>query len=110
MGFRWTAKRLLYRWGVDEPQVLSPERDVGRARHLLQDLLDSRPEAARETGARLILSLLELEEEYMRQIRDLRVLVAASGAEADDLRGALAQREAELRRIKEILLGRAGGS
>lgn len=86
------------------------ERDITRARAMLEGLLESHPPAAHETGARLVLSLLELEEDYVRLIADLRIRAAASGAEADDLRGVLAQREAELRRIKDILLGRAGGS
>jgi hypothetical protein len=88
----------------------NPQRDVARARSLLEDLSASGEPAARDTGARLILSLLEVEGAYLRQIEDLRTRLAAMGAESDDLRGLLAQREAELRRIKEILLGRATGS
>ncbi len=87
-----------------------PDRDITRARGLLEGLLESHPPAAHETGARLVLSLLDLEEGYVRLIADLRIRAAVAGAEADDLRGVLAQREAELRRIKDILLGRAGGS
>ncbi|HXI01779.1 MAG TPA: hypothetical protein VNI57_01255, partial [Candidatus Saccharimonadales bacterium] len=88
----------------------SPGRDVSRARDLLEEVLADYPGAPREMGARLILSLLDAEESFRRQIDELRAQVAASGSESDDLKAALAQREAELRRIKEILLGRAGGS
>jgi hypothetical protein len=88
----------------------NPQRDVARARSLLEDLLASGEPAARAPGARLVLSLVEMEGIYLRQIEDLRTRLAAMGAESDDLRGLLAQREAELRRIKEILLGRATGS
>lgn len=88
----------------------NPKRDIGRARGLLEDLVETYPQSARETGASLVLSLLELEEGYVQLIVDLRTRAASAGAEADDLRGILAQRESELRRIKEILLGRTGGS
>ena len=88
----------------------NPGRDAARARILLEDLLASGEPVVREAGARLILSLLEIEGAYRQQIEDLRIRMATMGAESDDLRGLLAQREMELRRIKEILLGRATGS
>lgn len=87
----------------------SPARDVARARGLLEEFLETDPPAARAEGARLILGLLDVEGRYEEQIRELRGRAAVAGAEADDLRIALAQKEAELRRIKEILLGRTGG-
>lgn len=86
-----------------------PGRDVERASGLLERYLETGPPPDREAGARLILQLLELERRCGQQVEELRGRAAVSGSEAEDLRVALAQKEAELKRIKEILLGRSGG-
>lgn len=84
-------------------------RDVTRSRKLLEEYLATGPTEPEGTSARLVAGLLRAEAEQTAVIAELRGRVAAAGAESEDLRVTLAQREAELRRIKEILLGRAGG-
>jgi hypothetical protein len=87
----------------------SESRDTVRAASLLEEYVRTEPDPSEEASARLILGLLDLERLCADLIGELRGKAAASGAESEDLRLALAQREAELRRIKDILLGRSGG-
>ncbi len=57
----------------------------------------------------LILSLLALEAEKEQTILDLRAQIDASKGESEGLKAALAQREEELRKIKDILLEKQPG-
>ncbi len=100
----------LYTLALIEARPESPARDVPRARRLLQEVLKSDPEPRREAEARFILALLRIEEERTREIHALQTRLAVSEADADLLRSALEQREEELRRIKEILLGESPGN
>jgi hypothetical protein len=100
----------LFTLGVFSALPDSPSRDVQRARALLQQSLAAGGAASSGQAIRLILALLAREEELDRSIADLKVQIDASRAEADETRTLLAQRETELRRIKEILLGKTPGS
>jgi hypothetical protein len=100
----------LYTLALIEARPDSPARDVPRARRLLREVLGSKPAPRRETEARFILALLEMEEDRTREIHALRARLAVSEADANLLRLALDQREEELRRIKEILLGESPGN
>ena len=86
-----------------------PGRDLPLARDLLRRYLGAQPDAAGEAEARLILSLLDREEEAARAVADLRAQIESMRGAESELRSALAQREEELRKIKEILLGSTPG-
>jgi len=88
----------------------SPSRDIERARVLLQQSLAAGGPAASAQATRLILALLTQEEDLNRSIADLRTQIEASHTETEETKTLLAQRETELRRIKEILLGKTPGS
>jgi hypothetical protein len=87
----------------------APQRDVPKARAYLEQVIASRPAAAREIEASLILALLDAEEVHAAAAADLRSQLAAARTESDELRVALASREAELKKIKEILLEKTPG-
>ena len=101
---RWEA---VYQRALLAATPDDPGRNVPLARDLLGQVLESKPAAERESEARLILALLDLEEGSARAIGDLRSQIETMKAEGEEIRSALAQREDELRRIKEILLEKA---
>lgn len=86
-----------------------PDRDIPRARSMLEELLSIETSPSRQTAARLILSLLALEEQQTSAIRSIREQMDTTKVESEGLKSSLAQREEELRRIKEILLEKAPG-
>ena len=88
---------------------VASQRDIARARSLLEEAAAMKPGPSRSSEIRLILSLLALEEEKERSLQDLRAQIEAVRGQAESLKAALAQREDELRRIKEILLEKTPG-
>jgi len=95
---------------VIEASPGNPARNVSRARLLLNDLIASGLSPARSQAAEFILSLLLMEEEHMKEVAELRSQIEASRGEMEGLKATLAQRETELRKIKEILLETKPGS
>ena len=68
--------------------------------------MDLNPAPERKAEAFLVLQMLKFEEEQERLIAQLNVWVSGMEVDQIELRAALAQREEELRKIKEILLGK----
>lgn len=85
------------------------DRDVPRARSMLEELLSIDTSPSRQTAARLILSLISLEEQQASAIKSIKEQMDTTRVESEGLRTSLAQREEELRRIKEILLEKTPG-
>lgn len=84
----------------------SDNRDRARAIVLLQEAGSVKTVPERKSEALLVLQLLESELEQERIIQQLNIWVSEIESDQIELRTALEQREEELRKIKEILLGK----
>ncbi|MBI3449529.1 MAG: hypothetical protein HY049_11525 [Acidobacteria bacterium] len=100
----------LFTLGILSALPDNPSRDVERARVLLQQSLASGGSVPSGHAIRLILALLAREDDLNKSIADLKAQIEASHTETEETKTQLAQRETELRRIKDILLGKTPGS
>jgi len=100
----------LFALAVVESLEQNPSRDTVRAREHLGLLMNSGEPPDRVQAAALLFALLEQEEALNQEIEDLRSQVQAAKGDAEILSSTLAQREEELRKIKEILLEKSPGS
>jgi hypothetical protein len=102
-----SREEALFTLAVIEALPSNPARDVVRARVLLREVIASGGSPSRSEASGLILSFLAQEEELTRSISELKLQIESSRSESEDLKATLAQRESELKKIKEILLGKS---
>jgi signal transduction histidine kinase len=87
-----------------------PARDTQAALALVERILQLHPGGAKEEEAKLLKSFLEVENMLSHSVEELRAQLTAAREEGEALRQSLAKREDELKKIKEILLGKTPGS